>query len=236
LSIHTLSPQARISIDYYYDPSSKNYLTPVQVGRSHSTRIMGQGVSQNVYLANASGQDNFAMAALKPEWVLADVITAGAMTVLLDGVGEFAAVVDEAELPSALSSLDDLFGYLKVAVQFISKASSTTRNVINGAQSLVNAFQNVSYPIAFNDYKDVASEDFLKMYLTPSGIAGMTGTKTASLLVMSGDGKQLAMWSTGSDESWITTDQQTIVRSKYGTIWQQDPGSGTEVWSDIFSA
>jgi hypothetical protein len=74
------------------------------------------------------------------------------------------------------------------------------------------------------------------MYLTPSGIAGMVGVKTISMMVLSGDGKQLAMWSTSSDESWITTSQQMTVRSKYGSIWQQDLGSGTEEWSDLLSA
>jgi len=198
---------------------------------------MGQGVSQNVYLANASGQDNYAMAVLTPEWALIDFITGAAMSVLLAGVEEFeAVVVDGAELPSALNTLSDLFGYLKVAVRFINQISSTDRKVTAGAQLLMKAFQNTSNLIAFNAYDDVASEDFLKMYLTPSGIAGMAGAKTTSLLVLSGDGKQIAMWNTGSDDSWITTDQQTIVRSKYGSIWQQDPGSGTEEWSDLLSA
>jgi hypothetical protein len=198
---------------------------------------MGQGVSQNVYLANASGQDNYAMAALSSEWALIDFITEGALSVLLAGVSEIEAVAEDvAELPTALNSLGDLFAYLKVAVQFLSKTSTTDRRVNTAAQSLVNAFKNTSNQIAFNTYKNVESEDFFNMYLTPSGIAGMAGAKTISMMVVSGDGKQLAMWDTGSDDSWITTGQQTIVRSKYGSIWQQDPGSGTEEWSDLLSA
>ena len=74
------------------------------------------------------------------------------------------------------------------------------------------------------------------MYLTPDGIAGVLGAKTVSVMVLSGDGKQLAMWNTGSDDSWITTNQHMIVRSKYGSIWQQDPSSGTQDWSDLLSS
>jgi hypothetical protein len=200
------------------------------------SEIMGQGVSHNVYMANASGQENYVMAAINADWALADFIVEAAMPILLAGVSEIAAVAEAAEIPAGLATLSDLFGYLKVAVQFISKTSSTSRHTVDAALALVNAFKNTSIPIAFEDYKNVEREDFLSLYLTPDGIAGVLGAKTVSVMVLSADGKQLAMWNTGSDDSWITTEQQTIVRSKYGSIWQQDPGSGTEGWSDLFSA
>lgn len=78
------------------------------------------------------------------------------------------------------------------------------------------------------DYKDVHSDNFLN-YLNADGVASVAGAETVSVMVLSGDGKQLAMWNSGSDASWIATDHKRVVRSKYGTIWQQDPAAGTVI-------
>jgi hypothetical protein len=199
---------------------------------------MGQGTSHTVYMANASGQEIYVMAALSADWAIIDFIAAAALPLLLGGVEDIIAVAVEegVELPSALTTLGDLFGYLKAAVQILSKTGSIDSHVSDAAQSLVDAFKNTSIPIAFNDYKDVEDEGILGIYLTPDGIAGLLGANTVSVMVLSGDGQKLAMWDTGSDDSWIATTQQAIVRSIYGSIWQQDPSSGTEDWSDLFSA
>ena len=99
--------------------------------------IMGHGISHNVYVANDSGQDNYVMASLNPEWALIDFIAEAAVPVLLAGAGAIAEVAEAAELPAELSTLSDLFGYLKVAVQFLSKASSTERRTVAAAHTLV---------------------------------------------------------------------------------------------------
>lgn len=194
------------------------------------------GHSHSVYMADASGQDIYVMAALTREWAILDFVADAALLVAgVEGIVE-AAVADAAGLPGAIKSFSDLFDYLKVAVQIISSADRAESGASSAAQALVNAYQNTSIPIANNDYKDVQKEGVLSIYLSPSGIAGLLGAKTVSVMVLSGDGKQLAMWDTGDDDSWIATDQQTIVRSVYGSIFKQDPGSGSEDWSDMISS
>jgi hypothetical protein len=70
-----------------------------------------------------------------------------------------------------------------------------------------------THPVS--EYKNVEEEGILEIYLSPSGIADLgVSTLSAMVLTVSGDGKQLAIWNTGSDDLWIATDQQTIVRSK----------------------
>lgn len=197
---------------------------------------MGQGASQNVYMADDSGQAIFVMAALSEEWAIVDFITDA--TLLVTGATGFAAATVEevADLPAVVNTFGDLYQYIKAAVQLISRTDSVDSRARSAAQVLVDAYTNTSIQIASNDYKNVQEEGVLNTYLTPSGIAGLLGAKTVSVMVLSGDGKQLAMWDTGADDSWIATNQQTIVRAAYGSIWQQDPSSGTEDWSDMISS
>jgi len=196
---------------------------------------MGQGISHTVYMANACGQDIYVMASLSTEWAIIDAIADGAL--LLAAVADIAAVVTTAEaLPEVINTLSDLYGYLKVAAQLLRDTGSISSRTTDAAQTLVNAFANTSIPIAFDDYKNVEEEGVLSIYLSPDGIASLLGASTVSVMVMSGDGKQVAMWDTGADDSWIATNQQTIVRSAYGSIWQQDPGAGTQNWSVLLSA
>jgi hypothetical protein len=97
----------------------------------------------------------------------------------------------------------------------------------------LDAFKKTAKQISNQDYKDVHDDNLLN-YLNADGIAAILGAETVSVMVMSGDTKQLAIWNTGSDQSWIATSSKKIVRSKYGTIWQQDPDSWTAIWPDIF--
>jgi len=187
-------------------------------------------------MADASGQDIFVMAALSQDWPIFDFVADAAL--LLAGVQGIlaASIAEAADLPAVVKSFSDLYQYLKVAVQLLSRTDRVASDAKGAAQVLVDAYTNTSIQITFNDYKNVQEEGVLDVYLSPSGIAGLLGAKTVSVMVLSRDGKQLAMWDTGDDDSWIATNQQTIVRSVYGSIWQQDPSSGSEDWSDLFSA
>ncbi|TRM67979.1 hypothetical protein BD626DRAFT_109000 [Schizophyllum amplum] len=186
------------------------------------------GSSQSVYMANASGQKNYVMASLNPDWAIVDFITD--IGLLFVGVEELKAVTTAVELPEALVTIRDLYEFLKIAAQILSGTLSVGSRGPEAALALVEAFSKTSIPIDYGDYKNVKDEGVLSMYLSASGIAGMLGASTVSVMVLSGDGKQLAMWNTGADDSWITTDEQEIVRSKYGSIWQRDPGAGTVGW------
>jgi hypothetical protein len=187
-----------------------------------------RNADENIYVADGSGQDIYVMAGLTPEWALVDFIVDIALVV--DPFDELAAVAEIAvSLPTALKTFGDIFKVLQSVGKVLEKGDSS-QDAVDKANKFVDAFKQTSTHIANNDYTDVYQEDTLTMYLTPSGIAGMLGSATVSLMIMSADGKQSAMWDTGPDNSWIATDQQQIVRSRYGTIWQSDPGSGTQSW------
>ena len=186
------------------------------------------GASQSVYMANGSGQNIFVMASLNPDWAIVDFITD--IGLLLVGVEELKAVTMLGELPEALVTIRDLYEFLKIAAKILSGTLSVGSRGPEAALALVDAFSKTSIPIAYGDYKNVKDEGVLGMYLSASGIAGLLGASTVSVMVLSGDGKQLAMYNTGSDDSWIATDRQEIVRSKYGSIWQQDPDAGRQSW------
>ncbi|KAL1738594.1 hypothetical protein HDZ31DRAFT_50739 [Schizophyllum fasciatum] len=186
------------------------------------------GASQSVYMANDSGQPIYVMASLNPDWAIVDFVTDIAL--LFVGVEELKAVTTAAELPEALVTIRDLYEFLKIAAKILSGTLSVGSRGPEAALALVEAFSKCSIPISYGDYKNVKDEGVLGMYLSASGIAGLLGASTVSVMVLSGDGKQLAMWNTGSDDSWITTGDQEIVRSKYGSIWQRDPDAGRVSW------
>jgi hypothetical protein len=192
-----------------------------------TTRSDLQARTQNIYVANDSGQDIYVMATLNPDWALADfIVDIGLLVVSLGRIqAAFAAAAG-----LTINTPRDLFAAIQLAGQIIRGAASVGSHTVDAAQSLVDAFKNTSTLIVYKDYKDVYQEGFLQQYLSPDGIAGMLGAQTVTLMIMSGDGQQVAMWNTGPDNSWIATNNQQIVRSIYGTLWQQDPGAGTENW------
>ena len=186
------------------------------------------GTSQSVYMANASDQDIYVIASLNPDWAIADFITD--IGLLLVGVEELKAVTTTAELPEALVTIRDLYNFLKISAQLLSGTLSVGSRSAEAALALVEAFKKTSIPIASGDFKNVHDEGVLGIYLSADGIGGLLGASTVSVMVLSGDGKQLAMWNSNSDHSWIATNEQKIVRSKYGSIWQQDPDAGVQNW------
>jgi len=179
-------------------------------------------------MANASDQDIYVIASLNPDWAIADFITD--IGLLLVGVEELKAVTTTAELPEALVTIRDLYNFLKISAQLLSGTLSVGSRSAEAALALVEAFKKTSIPIASGDFKNVHDEGVLGIYLSADGIGGLLGASTVSVMVLSGDGKQLAMWNSNSDHSWIATNEQKIVRSKYGSIWQQDPDAGVQNW------
>jgi hypothetical protein len=171
------------------------------------------------------------MAALDPDWAIVDFMVD--VSLLLVAVGELKAAVTTMELPEALVTLRDLYEFLKVAASIsLSTASASTRPA-DAALALLNAFKATGKTIADQGYMEVHDDNALN-YLNADGIAAVLGAQTVSVMAMSGDGKQLAMWNSGADQSWIATSSHKIIRSKYGTIWEQDPDTWTAIWPDIY--
>ncbi|KAI0884571.1 uncharacterized protein GGS22DRAFT_144192 [Annulohypoxylon maeteangense] len=189
------------------------------------------GISHSVYMANGSGQDIYVMASLNPEWAIVDFIVD--IGLLYVGVEEIKGVVMAAELPETLATFRDLYEFLNIARKLIMGMIAAGTRPGEAAMALLDAFKKTSIRIPYDEYKDVERDSILSIYLSADGVASLVGAENVSVMVMSGDGKQLAMWDTNADHSWIATKDGKIVRSKYGTIWQQDPAEGSVEWSVI---
>ncbi|KXX82189.1 hypothetical protein MMYC01_201715 [Madurella mycetomatis] len=188
------------------------------------------GVSHSVYLANDSSDDIYVIASLSPEWAFIDFVTDVGLLAL--GAEEIKSVVTAAELPETLATLRDLYEFIKIAAKLLGGTISVGTRPADAALALIDAFKKTSIRIPVQDHKKVDSEGFFSIYLNADGVASLAGAKTISLMVMQHDGSRirLAMWDTEADDSWIATGDGLIVRSKYGTLWEQDPGAGTVEW------
>lgn len=185
------------------------------------------GPSQIVNVANVSGQDIYVLAVAHPQWVIADVVDA---PLFLIGVGEIRSAVPGAELPETIRTFSDLGKFLKVAAKLASGTLAMGQRATEAANAIVNAFKSASIKIPDDQYKNAFDQGFLNTVFNATGIAGMLGANTVTLTILSNDNKQVVQFNTAQDYSWITTSRQSIVRSRYGTLWQQDPQAGEEPW------
>ena len=185
------------------------------------------GVSQSVYMANASEKKIWVLIALKPEWAIVDVFVDVAL--LLVAAGELKMVAQSAELPEELVTIADLVKFMQVAVKLLWASIGAATRPADAVLSIIDAFKSVSSQVNFGDSPDVSETSFLN-YLNADGIAALFGAKTLNVMVMSDDGQQFAWFDSGPDDSWIATNHEKIVRSKYGSIWQEDPGAGSIDW------
>lgn len=171
------------------------------------------------------------MAVLGRDWVIADFVTDIAELVMpaLDMV----KVIES--LPSDINTITDLYKFLKSASGLIYDGMQVKGNAQAAANTLVINFKKQAFFIEYTTFTQVNSQAFFQTYLSPSGIAGLAGAKTISMLVMNGDGSQVALWDTGDDDSWIATNDTDIVHSRHGTIWQEDSSSGNVSWPSVLN-
>lgn len=133
------------------------------------------------------------------------------------GFAELKAVFTAAKLPATIASLRELYEFIKITGALLSGSISVSPRP-------AKAVKKNSIPIVARDHKDIKDENLLPMHRNASSIAGILGASTVSVMVMSGDGKQVALYNTPPDDSWIAIREQNILRSKYGRSWQKDPG------------
>lgn len=66
-------------------------------------------------------------------------------------------------------------------------------------------------------------------YLSPSAWGAVFGASDMALIIVNKSLEKKVAFNTNSDWSWIITGQG-VLRAKYGTLWQQDRGSGFHSW------
>ncbi|EAU93502.2 hypothetical protein CC1G_12166 [Coprinopsis cinerea okayama7 len=181
-------------------------------------------------MANGSRKKIWVLVALKPEWMLADVLTDFAL--LFTPVGAAKALAGPlVDLPGEIKTVEDLTKYMIFNMQHMSARAKDGALPDPAAQSILDAFKAIAVPIDAGHVKKVNDEWWIN-YINPDGIASLfDSAKTLNVLVMSDDGLQFAAFGTNNDHSWIATDRGSIVRSRYGTIWQQDPDAGSVTWA-----
>lgn len=192
-------------------------------------------LSQNIYIANNMGQDAYVMAGLTEEWQIIDGIVGAVeliaacadVAALPEAVAEFGA-----EMPAEISTFGDLAKFMKAAAKFANTARKATVGFEGKVSNLVRTFQQNSVHIPAGQFQNV-SDLSITGILTPSTAAAFAGADTIQLIVMSGDGCYQTSFVSGADDSWILTSDYYFPRSRYGTIWQQDPSAGTQTWQQV---
>lgn len=184
-------------------------------------------MSQHIYVSNHTQQDVYVLAAKSVDWTISDFLTDIALFAV--GIGEIKAGLSVAELPANINTMRDLITVMKTIGALLSGTAAVGSRSAEAIKEVVEAFKKNSTKIPPGDYKDILDTGFLD-YLSPSGIAGLLDADTMTLLMMAEEGKKIINFPTNIDYSWIVNSSD-IVRSKYGTLSQEDPDAGRYLWS-----
>jgi len=119
-------------------------------------------------------------------------------------------------------------------VAVAAEATALEKNVGDVVQKLKEFLQKSAYAIEPGAFKRVNDTSYLKFWnaLNPSYWGSLAGCQTVQLLIIDESMEQTCTFVTGADDSWIAAPDK-IVRSKYGTIWQEDPAAGTYYWKNV---
>ncbi|HEX7680038.1 MAG TPA: hypothetical protein VF713_18050 [Thermoanaerobaculia bacterium] len=180
----------------------------------------------HVHVANAHSEDAQVFISKTLLWSIVDIVyDVGSFAV---GLGELKTATSAAALPQTIENARDLYNVLKYSAKLLATTGSIASNSANAAKNFIEIFSRKSIKIARGNFRDCQSTTGLD-WMTPSALAGIPGLKTLNMTVLTDDGRKVANFDTNHDHSWIVTDP-SVVRSKYGTIWQTDAGSGSFPW------
>jgi len=186
--------------------------------------------SSHIYLANSSGNNIYVFVSPSTGWAVADFV--GDVALMFVGIGEIKIATTVANFPRYINTMADVYNFFKAFALLASGTGVVTTRSFDAAKQVAQQIKEKMDKIAIGGYQDVSDKGFLGLYLSPSGYAAMlAGAETMTLTVVSEDMKQVAQFTTNPDHSWIATDTQKIVRSKYGgSVFEQDPAAGTIDW------
>lgn len=206
-------------------------------------------MSQNVYVANTLYADIYVLVSPNPAWQIVDLIATTAFDVISQAIPGLDAVADYLEGFEVVNDMKDVVDVCKIlrnAAKIINKAKDIEEEVEEAeegaqeameqakdkAEEVFKAFANGTKKISAGNVQNVYSTSFLD-YLAPSAWAAMFDRNVDNItltITTSVNGRYYtSTFNTNDDLSWITG--HNIVRSKYGTLWQEDPSAGTEKWT-----
>lgn len=184
----------------------------------------------HVHVANAHSEHAQVFVSKTLLWSIVDIVyDIGSLVV---GLGELkgatTAMDAAANLPQTIENARDLYRVLKYSAKLLATTGSIASNSEDAAKKFIEIFSRKSIRIEQGNFRDCQSTTGLD-WMAPSALAGIPGLKTLNMTVLTDGGKKVANFDTNHDHSWIVTDS-AVVRSRYGTIWQTEPASGSSSW------
>lgn len=137
-------------------------------------------------------------------------------------VADIKGHVPPRELPDAIVTVHDFLQVIQIAGLSISNPTVGDSCGVEGALAIINAFKVRSVLIPKGQHRNPRT---LVLSMT-----GDKGGDTVSLIVMSGYGQKITMFSTRPNESWIATEEKRITKAKHGFIWQSNCDSESDEW------
>ncbi|WP_407288854.1 hypothetical protein [Streptomyces sp. BP-8] len=181
------------------------------------------------HFSNDASQNVYVVLAMNPEWLAADFVAdLGLMAV---GIGELKAATSVTTLPETIATLKDAYTLFKLSAGVLGGTISVggrSAEATKAAVELITKFKENAIKIEPDQTVDVRDSSLWELF-NLSGWAALLGASTVSMLVMTEDGKHVAQFNSGEDDSWIATDEK-VVRAKYGTLHEPDPSQGEYVW------
>ncbi|MCU1716157.1 hypothetical protein [Pseudomonas sp. 5P_3.1_Bac2] len=189
---------------------------------------MAFGKDSHVYVANNTSGDISVIAAPNPNWAIADFLFD--IAALTTGLTEIKSAVTTAELPAQIKTFSDLSNLLSVSAKLLSGTLSAGSRQTEAAKAVIEQINKKGYKIKNGEFKDVFEKNFLDIYLSPSGYAGLLGAATVTLLIYSNKLVKTAHFNTDPDKSWLA-ESQGIWAVKYGSIWQKTGNTPENKWT-----
>lgn len=172
--------------------------------------------SNEIHVANNSGEEIIVLVAPNSDWAIGDI------------VGSVVQV-----LASAASTVVTLGGTAPTTFAAFFSCINLIRGGISAGFNLADVLkQNGGISIAPGQVTSVFSRGMANpfKYLNSSQWGALLGGSDMTLAITNRSLTRQAVFNTNSDYSWIV-NHNDIVRAKYGSLWQQDPGSGSYPFS-----
>lgn len=120
-------------------------------------------------------------------------------------------------------------------IKLVAEATAATALAADAdkvVRELVTPIKALSQEISANACRLVNKSDYLHVWnsVNPSYWGAIAGADTVQITVFDESLEMVTSYTTGADHSWIATND-AVVRARYGTLWQPDPGAGRIDWN-----
>jgi len=172
--------------------------------------------SNEIHVANSTNEELILMVAPNSDWAIGDIV--GSVVQLL---------------ASAASTVVTLGGTAPTTFAALFSCINLIRGGISAGFNLADVLkQNGGISIAPGQVTEVFNRGMANpfKYLNSSQWGALFGGSDMTLAITNKSLTRQAVFNTNSDYSWIVTKNE-VVRAKYGSLWQEDPGSGSYPFS-----